>query len=75
MEGHHDLRPPQSQAWAWSRCLNGERGPQSPAILMSPCVSEAWLELPTIQVGPLPVHIHQDRIDGWTHLEAEKVLG
>lgn len=28
----------------------------------------------TIQVGPLPVHIHQDCIDGWTHLEAEKAL-
>lgn len=29
----------------------------------------------TTEVGPLPVHIHQDRIDGRTHLEAEKALG
>lgn len=42
---------------------------------MSPCGSEAWLGPLTVQVGPLPVHVHQDRVDGWTHLEAEKVLG
>ena len=41
---------------------------------MSPCASKAGLGLLTIQVGPLPVHVHQDRINGWTHLEAEKVL-
>ena len=34
IDRHCDLRPPQSQGWAWSRCLNGERGLQNSAILM-----------------------------------------
>lgn len=55
--------------------MNGEWRLPNPAILMSPCGSEAWLGPLTVQVGPLPVHVHQDRVDGWTHLEAEKVLG
>lgn len=75
MDRHHDLRPPLVPRLGWEQALESRVGYESPPILISPCVSKAWLVLLTIQVGPLLVHIHQDCINGWTHLEAEKALG
>lgn len=74
--GLHDLRPPlvprpgQEQALEW-----GVGHPKLLAILLTPCGSKAWLGLHTVQAGPLLVHIHQDCINGRTHLEEEKALG
>lgn len=71
----HDLKPPLVPRLGWELALELRVGYQSPPILISPRVSEAWLVLLTIHVGPLLVHIHQHCINGWAHLEAEKALG
>lgn len=75
MDRHHYLRPPLVPRLGWEQALEWEVGHQSPPILMPPMWERAWLGPLTIHVGPLLVYIHQDCIDGWTHLEAEKVLG
>lgn len=75
MDRHHYLRPPQAPRLGWEQALEWEVEHQSPPMLMSPCGSKAWTGPLTIHVGPLLIYIHQDCINGWTQLEAEKVLG
>lgn len=60
----------------WEQALEWGVGHQSPNARSNvPMWEQGMAGLLTIQVGPLLVHIHQDCINGWTHLEAEKVLG